>query len=103
MNPADSAFNGSATLIFARKIKRGREGMYKTWVSGFQHASREVKGFIGASTMGRGREGTEYISIVRFDTFDNLRAWEESHLRRAWVEKLPADTVEGDAEVRRRR
>jgi hypothetical protein len=101
MNQPDSAFNGPATLIFSRKIKRGREDAYKTWVSDFQHASREVKGFIGASTMGRGPEGAEYISIVRFDTFDNLRAWEESHLRREWADKLPADTVEGDAEVRR--
>ena len=43
----------------------------------------------------------EYISIVRFDCFENLRAWEESELRRDWLAKLPPDTVDGEADIRR--
>lgn len=96
-----SAFDGPVTLIFARKVKPGREAAYKAWVAGFQESSRGVKGFLGASTMGRGTTGDEYIRVVRFDTFDNLRAWEESELRREWLEMLPPDTVEGEAQVRR--
>jgi antibiotic biosynthesis monooxygenase (ABM) superfamily enzyme len=102
MAHADSrAFEGPATLIFSRRIKPGRETTYREWVSNFQDASRRVNGFLGASTMGRGATGNEYISVVRFATFDNLRAWEESDLRQSWLAKLPLDTVEGDAEVRR--
>jgi antibiotic biosynthesis monooxygenase (ABM) superfamily enzyme len=98
---ANSAFAGEATLIFIRRVKAGREVAYRFWVAGFQQASRDVQGFLGASTMGRGATGNEYISIVRFDSFENLRAWEESDLRREWLETLPADTVEGEADVRR--
>lgn len=101
MGNPESAFEGPATLIFVRKVKPGREAAYKAWVAGFQEASRQVKGFLGASTMARGQEGPEYISIVRFDTFVSLNEWEASDLRTDWLRRLPADTVEGDAEVRR--
>ena len=96
-----AAIEGPVTLIFARKVKPGREAEYKAWVTGIQDASRDVKGYLGATTMGRGPGGEEFISIVRFDSFENLRAWEESALRREWVARLPLDAVEGEADVRR--
>jgi antibiotic biosynthesis monooxygenase (ABM) superfamily enzyme len=96
-----STFAGPATLSFRRRVKPGREGAYKAWVASFQEASTRVKGFLGASTMGQGAEENVYISVVHFETFDDLRAWEESELRRDWLARLPPDTVDGDAEVRR--
>ena len=96
-----TAFDGPVTLIFARKVKPGREAAYKDWVSGFQRATQGVPGFLGASTMGRGAAEHEYISIVRFDTFEHLQAWEESDLRREWLARLPPDTVDGEADIRR--
>jgi antibiotic biosynthesis monooxygenase (ABM) superfamily enzyme len=101
MNEANPAFEGPATLIFTRRIKPGRAAAYKAWVAGFQDASRTVKGFLGASTLGRGATENEYISIVRFDSFENLCAWEESGLRHQWVTMLPPDTVDGEADVLR--
>jgi antibiotic biosynthesis monooxygenase (ABM) superfamily enzyme len=95
------AFDGPATLIFSRKVKPGREAAYRRWVSGFQDATRQVPGFLGASTMGHGAVEGEYISIVRFDTFEHLREWEASDLRRDWLGKLPPDTVDGEADLRR--
>lgn len=95
------AFDGPATLIFRRTVRPGRGADYRQWVEGIQRASTDVKGFLGASTMGHGATENEYISIVRFDSFDALRAWEESDLRREWLAKLPADVVDGDAQVRR--
>jgi antibiotic biosynthesis monooxygenase (ABM) superfamily enzyme len=95
------AFDGPVTLIFSRKVRRGREAEYKAWVAGVQRASRQVAGFLGASTMGPGAAGNDYVSIVRFDTLDHLRLWEESELRREWLAKLPPDTVDGEAVTRR--
>jgi hypothetical protein len=94
---------GPVTLIFTRKVRPGREAEYRDWVSGIQAASRKVKGFLGASTMAKGNNasGNEYVSIVRFDSFDHLREWEGSDLRRDWLAKLPVDVVEGEAKVRR--
>jgi antibiotic biosynthesis monooxygenase (ABM) superfamily enzyme len=100
MGGTPNAFEDPATLIFRRKVKPGRARAYREWVEGMQRASKDVIGFLGASTM---REGVEedYISIVRFDAFENLREWEESGLRREWMARLPPDTVDGDADVRR--
>ncbi|MDP8999540.1 MAG: antibiotic biosynthesis monooxygenase [Myxococcota bacterium] len=100
MGGTPNAFEGPATLIFRRKVKPGRAPAYREWVEGMQRASKDVIGFLGASTM-RGDVEEDYISIVRFDTFENLRAWEESGLRREWIARLPPDTVDGDADVRR--
>lgn len=101
MSLAPSVFDGHATLIFRRRVRPGRDAAYKAWVEGIQLASRDVEGFLGASTMGHGAEEGEYISLVRFDSFENLRAWEASELRRQWLAKLPTDTVDGEAEIRR--
>jgi antibiotic biosynthesis monooxygenase (ABM) superfamily enzyme len=101
MSDSQSAFDGPATLIFSRKVMPGREAEYKAWVAGFQDASRAVKGFLGASTMGRGAADHDFVSIVRFDSFENLRAWEDSELRHQWVAKLPLDAVKGEATTRR--
>jgi hypothetical protein len=94
---------GPVTLIFTRKVKRGRQAEYREWVGGIQAASREVKGFLGASTMAKdgGASGNEYVSIVRFDSFEHLREWEGSELRRDWLARLPVDVVDGEAQVRR--
>jgi antibiotic biosynthesis monooxygenase (ABM) superfamily enzyme len=92
---------GPVALVFARRVKPGRQDPYRAWVEAFQQASKLVPGFLGAATMGHGERENEYLSVVRFDSFESLRAWEESELRRQWLEKLPPDTVEGDAEIRR--
>jgi antibiotic biosynthesis monooxygenase (ABM) superfamily enzyme len=97
----EATFEGPVSIVFARKVLPGREAAYKDWVANFQRASREVNGFLGASTMGRGAKGNEYVSVVRFASYDHLRAWEESELRQEWLAKLPPNTVDGQAEVAR--
>src|SRR5262245_59089983 len=94
---------GPVTLVLRRNVKAGREAEYETWLAGVQEASRGVAGYLGVSTI-RPAEGSvagEFISIVRFDSYHNLRAWEESELRRQWSACLPVDAVDGDVDIRR--
>src|SRR5437870_652187 len=37
----------------------------------------------------------EYIIIFRFNTYDNLKKWENSEIRKAWIKKS-RDVTEGD-------
>jgi antibiotic biosynthesis monooxygenase (ABM) superfamily enzyme len=101
MTASPAAFDGPVTLLFRRKVKPGREAAYKAWVAGIQQASRAVKGFLDAGTMGHAAEENVYVSIVRFASFAELQAWEGSDLRRDWLATLPPDTVDGEAEIRR--
>ena|SRR2546423_799083 len=96
-----SAPDGPVTLVFRRRVRPGRDQAYADWVAGIQNASRSVRGFLGATTIGHQGRAGEFVSVVKFDTLDNLLAWEDSELRRAWAAKLPRDAVDGDPEVRR--
>jgi antibiotic biosynthesis monooxygenase (ABM) superfamily enzyme len=94
---------GPVTLVLRRKVKAGREAEYETWLAGLQEASRGVAGYLGVSTIrpAEGNVAREFVSIVRFDSYQNLRAWEESELRRQWSARLPVDAVDGDVDIRR--
>ena len=101
MTDPSFALAGPVTIVFRRTVRPGGEQAYRAWVEGIQVASRGVPGFLGASTVGQGARGREYLSVVRFDSFENLRAWEDSELRREWLARLPPGVVEGEAEIRR--
>src|SRR2546423_15198250 len=96
-----SAPDGPVTLVFRRRVRPGRDQAYADWVAGIQNASRSVRGFLAAITIVHQGCAGEFVSVVKFDTFDTLLAWEDSELRRAWAAKLPRDAVDGDPEVRR--
>src|SRR5262249_21768951 len=94
---------GPVTLVLRRHVKAGREAEYEMWLAGLQEASRGVAGYLGVSTIrpAEGNVAREFVTIVRFDSYHNLRAWEESELRRQWNARLPVDAVDGDVDIRR--
>jgi antibiotic biosynthesis monooxygenase (ABM) superfamily enzyme len=60
-------------------------------------------GYCGVETI-RPDDGAavrQYVSIVRFDSYEHLHAWEQSGLREAWLARLPSGVVEAEAEVAR--
>jgi antibiotic biosynthesis monooxygenase (ABM) superfamily enzyme len=89
------------TVVFTRRVTPGREDEYRRWLRGFQEASRSWPGFQGVTTHRSGKREGEFISIARFASAEALHAWEESQLYKEWLARLPADTVLGDASIRR--
>jgi uncharacterized protein len=88
--------NESVTVVVTRKVKRGRESEYEDWLSRLLEESKSLKGYLGATIQKPAPGSTEYTSIFRFDTVDNLRKFEESELRSRYLREV-VDYVDADA------
>jgi uncharacterized protein len=93
----------TVTIIFRRRVCSGREPDYERWLGALQEASRSAPGYLGVETIrpGDGASVREYVSIVRFASYEHLRAWEDSRTRENWLERLPPGVVDGEAEIKR--
>jgi antibiotic biosynthesis monooxygenase (ABM) superfamily enzyme len=76
------------TVIFTHFVKLGCEVAYEQWVQGISQAARQFDGHLGISIL-RPSPGVrhEYVSILKFDRYDNLKAWVESSARQEWIGK----------------
>jgi antibiotic biosynthesis monooxygenase (ABM) superfamily enzyme len=88
--------NESVTVVVTRKVKRGRESEYEDWLRRLLEEAKSMKGYLGATIHKPAPGSTEYTSIFRFDTVDNLRKFEESELRSKYLREV-IDYVETDA------
>ena len=88
--------NESVTVVVTRKVKRGRESEYEDWLRRLLEESKSMKGYLGATIQKPAPGSTEYTSIFRFDTVDNLRKFEESELRSRYLREV-LDYIEADA------
>ncbi len=71
------------TVVFVRRVKRGREGDYEAWLPKIVAALRLSPGFLGFENL-RPVEGlqAEHVLILRFDSEANLHRWEASPERK---------------------
>jgi antibiotic biosynthesis monooxygenase (ABM) superfamily enzyme len=88
--------NESVTVVVSRKVKRGRESDYEDWLRRLLEEAKLMKGYLGATIQKPAPGSTEYTSVFRFDTVDNLRKFEESELRSRYLREV-IDYVEADA------
>jgi uncharacterized protein len=88
--------NESVTVVVTRKVKRGRESEYEDWLRRLLEEAKSMKGYLGATIHKPAPGSTEYTSIFRFDTVDNLRKFEESEMRSRYLREV-VDYVETDA------
>ena len=90
-----SDIDETVTVVVTRKVKRGLESQYEDWLRRLLNDSKTMKGYIGATIQKPPPGSTEYTSIFRFDTVDNLRKFEESELRFRYLHEV-VDYVEAD-------
>ncbi|MEP0970200.1 antibiotic biosynthesis monooxygenase [Leptolyngbya sp. SLC-A1] len=77
------------TAIISHLIRTGREQGYEEWLHGIAIAAHQFKGHLGVSVIRPGDHAhPEYVAIVKFDHYDNLKAWLESSVRQEWLERL---------------
>ncbi|NVN91399.1 MAG: antibiotic biosynthesis monooxygenase [Desulfuromonadales bacterium] len=83
----------SGALIITHTIRAGEEKRYESWLTEILDAVSSSPGYLGREIF-RPAQGTRtYTSIIRFDGNDNLNAWVESDVRRAFVSQV-ADLLE---------
>jgi antibiotic biosynthesis monooxygenase (ABM) superfamily enzyme len=88
--------NDSVTVVVTRKVKRGHESEYEDWLRRILEEAKSMKGYLGTTIQKPTSGSTEYTSIFRFDTVDNLRKFEESELHAKYLREV-VDYVEADA------
>lgn len=82
------ARHGPLTMVVARRIKRGFEAAYEEWVRGVLAVAETFAGHQGATLLRPGvPEDREYVLVVRWATFEDLRRWNESPERNDWVRR----------------
>jgi antibiotic biosynthesis monooxygenase (ABM) superfamily enzyme len=77
------------TAIISHFIRPGREQGYEEWLHGIATAAHQFKGHLGVNVI-RPRDPAhpEYVAILRFDHYNNLKTWLESSVRQEWLERL---------------
>ena len=87
---SDKLRNEPVTMMFTESVKLGKTSEYETWSEGVLGGAKEFKGYLGSDVI-RPEESSlqEYITLVRFDTCLNLKAWRESVSLADWQKKLP--------------
>jgi antibiotic biosynthesis monooxygenase (ABM) superfamily enzyme len=77
------------TAIISHVVRPGREQGYEAWFHGIAADARTFKGHLGVSTIRpQDHSHPEYVVILKFDRYDNLKAWLESGVRHEWLERL---------------
>lgn len=88
--------NAPVTVIARRHVKAGSEQTYEAWLDRLTTAAQDLPGYVGAEFHRPGPAGREYISVFRFDSLENLEAFERSALRARFLAEIAAH-VEADA------
>ena len=77
------------TAVASRRVKSGKEQEFEEWVSGILGAAEEFPGYLGSNVI-RPREDDddEFQIVFKFDRASNLKRWEESEERHAWLRQV---------------
>ncbi|WP_430448151.1 antibiotic biosynthesis monooxygenase [Rhodophyticola sp.] len=84
------------TVVARRHLKPGSEAIYEDWLSRLTDAAATLPGYLGAEFHRPDIPDAPYTSVFRFDTPDNLAAFEASGLRARFLAEI-APHVQGDA------
>jgi antibiotic biosynthesis monooxygenase (ABM) superfamily enzyme len=83
------AENHQVTAIISHLVLPGREQGYEEWLHGITTAAHQFKGHLGVSVIRPcDHAHPEYVAIVKFDHYGNLKTWLESSVRQEWLERL---------------
>ena len=81
--------NHLVTAIISHVVRPEREQGYEEWLRGIIAAAKKFDGHRGVSIIQpRDPAHPEYVAILRFDRYTNLKRWLESDVRREWIERL---------------
>ena len=78
---------GPLTVVVTWRIRKGREKEFEAWRHEIASAAHQFPGHMGVNVILPGSTEREYVVIFRFDTYDHLRAWQDSDIRRELLKK----------------
>lgn len=94
-----SAGAASVTTLIRVDVKAGEEEQFEEWAKQVSQRVRTYPGYEGTNIiLPRDHQHPEYVIIIRFDCFENIRSWMECDERRQWLKKAESLTI-GSAQV----
>ncbi|MCZ6615409.1 MAG: antibiotic biosynthesis monooxygenase [Chloroflexi bacterium] len=87
----DGQTGESVTTVIRAHIKPDKEQEYEQWLHGIDADAKEFAGFQGATILRPDDEShshPEYVVVVRFATYSDLRRWEHSTQFAEWQRRL---------------
>jgi antibiotic biosynthesis monooxygenase (ABM) superfamily enzyme len=80
---------GPVTVIITHKIKRTHKNDFKHWLKGINQEASQYEGYLGVQVIEpHSNSDQEYVIIVRFNNYQNLKTWNESDIRKRYLDKL---------------
>lgn len=97
VSASSAASDEPVTVVITRRVKTGRGADYEAWLARLQQEARTLPGYLGVTTQ-RPSPGAplEYTSVIRFASLTHLRGFEQSALRRRYLDEVTG-MVEADA------
>ncbi|MEB3212978.1 MAG: antibiotic biosynthesis monooxygenase [Leptolyngbyaceae bacterium] len=76
------------TIIISEVVAPDRLDEYEAWTQGINQAAQRWEGFMAVEVL-RPRDNAyaEYVVIIRFDSYEHLRAWVTSEEYFHWIEQ----------------
>lgn len=76
------------TAVISHFVRKGREQGYEEWLKGISADARKFEGHCGLTIL-RPQPGTrsDYVIILRFDSYRHLQQWMNSEVRKRWIER----------------
>lgn len=98
----DAESNGPVTVIVNGKARNGKIDEFEEWMEGIIHESMKFEGHMGVNVIRpiAPLSNPEYVIIFRFNTYENLTKWQNSEIRKEWLDKS-ADVTEGELVVQK--
>lgn len=81
------------TAVITREVVPGREADFEAWLRGVIDAVARFTGNQGVTVIRPRGKRREYVLVVRFASFRDMRRWEESEERLGWLERAVALTA----------
>lgn len=81
-------------IAIARKVKPGLEAAFEEATQGVTLAASTFPGYLGSDVLYPSSKRGEWQLILRFDTPEHLREWENSLICQAWIARADALTVD---------
>lgn len=78
---------GPLTVVVTWQVRKGREREFEAWRHEIGDAALKFPGHMGVNVILPSGGRREYVVIFRFDTYEHLRAWQESDIRRELLKK----------------
>jgi antibiotic biosynthesis monooxygenase (ABM) superfamily enzyme len=84
-NPTN--ITGPLTVIVTWRIRKGREKEFEAWHHELTDTALAFPGHMGVNVIRTNGSGQEFVVVFRFDTYEHLRAWQESDIHQELMMK----------------